>query len=395
MSPGGATPKDARGGAGGALHDAGSALRATRLQRALSQQQLAELAGVSRQAVAALERGRSEPSLRVAFVIADALATSVEELFGAGRETPEREAEPLAPLGEAGARAVVAPVAGRLVAAPLGGHAGVRTGFVAASALVSGARAVRPLTAIRPTLVVAGCDPALSLLETPLAHLDPPVALAWHSCGSGDALDLAVRGLVHAAGIHVRDAAGRYNVTAARRRLGGAGATALGFASWRQGIVLRADLAGRVAHLGDVARLGLRVVNREPGAEARALLERACGDAGVDLADLPGAASEVHGHLEVAAAIGSGLADAGVASEPAALAFGLGFVPLTEERFDLVVGPGLADCPEVHALRRVLASPWLRGQLAAIPGYDVGPLGEEATLEAAGGRAARARRPRP
>jgi hypothetical protein len=49
---------------------------------------------------------------------------------------------------------------------------------------------------------VAGCDPALPLLETPLSLLDPPVAFAWWPCGSGEAIRLAAAGLVHAAGMH-------------------------------------------------------------------------------------------------------------------------------------------------------------------------------------------------
>ena len=370
-------PRGARAPAAGpppVLEAAGaSALRAARLARSLSQQQLAELAGVSRQAVAALEAGRSDPSLRVALVIAEALALSVEELFGAGRETPPRDVTPLAPLGAPGARAFLAPVAHRLVAAPLDAGLGVRTGFAPASAIVAGPRAVRLLTPVRPTLVVAGCDPALSLLEAPLAQLDPPISFAWRSCGSGEALDLLRRGLVHAAGVHVRDASGSYNVEVARGHAATPYGPVLGFAAWRQGIVVRPELLGVVGAMDDVAALSLRIVNRERGSEARTLLERACSDAAVSVDDLRGQATEVRGHLEVAAAISAGLADAGIASEPAALAYGLGFVALTQERFDLVVGPGVAGSEEVHALRRVLSSRWLRGQLAAIPGYRPSP----------------------
>ena len=55
---------------------------------------------------------------------------------------------------------------------------------------------------------MAGCDPALPLLETPLALLDPPVAFAWWPCGNGEALRLAAAGLVHAAGVHQPGRAG-------------------------------------------------------------------------------------------------------------------------------------------------------------------------------------------
>ncbi len=70
-----------------------------------------------------------------------------------------------------------------------------------------------------------------------------------------------------------------------------------------------------------------------------------------------------------------------MASEPAALAYGLGFVPLAEERFDLVIPAAQLGSREVDALLRVLASPWLAAQLGSLPGYDPGRCGEHvATL---------------
>ena len=80
------------------------------------------------------------------------------------------------------------------------------------------------------------------------------------------------------------------------------------------------------------------------------------------------------GHLQVAAAIAGGLADAGVASEPAALAYGLAFVPLAAERFDLVIPASQAGSREVHALRKVLTSPWLLDQLGTPARLRPGPL---------------------
>ena len=94
-----------------------------------------------------------------------------------------------------------------------------------------------------------------------------------------------------------------------------------------------------------------------------------------------GYGTQVTGHLQVAAAIAAGLADAGIASEPAALAYGLAFVPLTAEHFDLVIPAGQAGTREVQALLKVLSSAWLLDQLASLPGYDPARCGERiATL---------------
>ncbi len=364
----------------------GTRLRLARQARGLSQQQLAGVAGVTRQAVSAVESGHSDPSLRVAFGLARALGMTIEELFGPGDLGDPVLAQPVGPAAPAGA------------AAP-----GMSPGGQGPWNLVP----VRPIGPPRPTVVVAGCDPALPLLETPLALLDPPLAFAWWPCGSGEALRLAAAGLVHAAGVHRAGPAspdgpndpsepadpndpnnpagppgGREDTEDAVELPGDAadipgGAEVVGFASWREGLVVRPGT--QVRGLDDVARRGLRLVNREPGAQARTLLDRERLRLGLDPAELPGYDSRAVGHLQVAAAIAGGLADAGVSSEPAALAYGLDFIPLASERFDLVLPAKHAASREVQGLLKVLTSPWLLAQLASLPGYDPARCGERSS----------------
>jgi putative molybdopterin biosynthesis protein len=370
-------------GAANATHGgarAGARLRLARQARGFSQQQLAGMAQVSRQAVSGVESGLSDPSLRVALALSRALGLTVEELFGPAIPEPVVGVRSLAPLGPAGSRVCLAPIGDSFVALPLAGPTVARAGFAAAGGRATDTGEVIPLGPPRPTLVVAGCDPALPLLELPLSLLDPPISFAWWPCPSEEALGLASDGLVHVAGAHLRGRSGDYNTGAARELLRG-GADVIGFCSWREGLVLRPDLAGKVTSVADVAAAGLRLVNREPGAEARRVLDRELTRTGVDVGQLAGYQTQVSGHLEVAAAIAAGLADAGIASEPAALAYGLAFVPLAAERFDLVVPTAHASSREVQGLLRALASPWLLDQLASLPGYTVTQCGERiATL---------------
>jgi putative molybdopterin biosynthesis protein len=368
-------------------------LRLARQARGFSQQQLAAMAGVSRQAVSAVESGHSDPSLRVALALARALGVSVEELFGPGEPPAPVTAVSVAPLASRGERVALAPVGDRFVALPLRGGAGAGPGFLPAGGLTvgpggaprpsgqlapgtaaDGARgaehglvSVRPIGPPRPTLVVAGCDPALPLLATPLALLDPPVAFAWWPCGSGAALRLAEQGLVHAAGVHTSNGGGPPVPE---------GASVFGFTAWREGIVLRPELRPAVTGLAAIARQGLRIVNREPGAEARRLLDAECRRLGLVPDDLPGYDTQAAGHLQVAAAVSGGLAAAGIASEPAARAYGLAFVPLADENFTLVIPAEHTASREVQALFKVLSSPWLLAQLASLPGYDAASCGE-------------------
>jgi putative molybdopterin biosynthesis protein len=392
----------ARGAVAGAASGGGTRLRLARQARGFSQQQLAGMAGVSRQAVSAVESGLSDPSLRVALALGRALGLTVEELFGPGSPVSPVSARPVAPLGNGGARVTLAPMGDEFVALPLSGASVSRAGFLPAGGLAFGAGgpgpgsalgttpppglsakqaiSVRPIGPPRPTLVVAGCDPAMPLLETPLGLLDPPVAFTWWSCPSEEALRLADAGLVHAAGAHLRGRSGDYNTGPAGELLR-EGAEVIGFCSWREGLVLRPELADGVSGVADVARRGLRLVNRERGSEARSVLDRELAGLRIDAGRLPGYGTRATGHLQVAAAITAGLADAGVASEPAAIAYGLAFIPLAAERFDLVIPASLAGSREVQALLKVLSSRWLLDQLASLPGYDSSRCGEHvATL---------------
>lgn len=366
---------------------AGAGLRLARQARGLSQQQLAGMAGVTRQAVSAVESGHSDPSLRVALALARVLGMTVEELFGPGEPADPVLARPIAAVGDVGSRVALAAVGDVFVALPLAGDTTSITGFSPAGGLAAarprptaapGATvaapadshedtiAVRPIGPPRPTLVVAGCDPALPLLQTPLALLDPPVAFAWWPCGSAEALRLAAAGLVHVAGVHPSGES--------RQSQSHQDAEVVGFAAWREGLVIRPGT--RVTDLTDLARHKLRLVNREPGAQARTLLDAERTRLRIETDELPGYDSQAGGHLQIASAVAGRLADAGVSSEPAALAYGLDFRPLADERFDLVLPAKQAASREVQALLKVLTSPWLLAELASLPGYDPSRCGE-------------------
>ena len=399
-------------------------VRLARLARQLSQDQLAELAGVTRQAVAGFEAGRFDPSLKVALRLADVLGVPVEELFGGDHQRraevraelvepvelvepiepielvePVEPVEPIEPIEptmvarrqvekawRGRQRVRLAEVAGRQWAYALGADTAAGWGFGPATGHVvssgsstktlgsrAGSVLVDVVTPSVATVVVAGCDPALPLLAGPLARQDPPMGLLWWPCSSSRALELVEAGAAHAAGAHLRDRDGRgYNTQQTRAVLGVVGAAVVGFASWSEGLALGS--AG-IRDLGDVARFGLRVVNRETGAEAREVLDRERSRHGLSVEDLPGWDAVVGGHLQVASAIASGLASAGVTCEPAARAYGLDFQPLAEERFDLVVPRSLLATPEVRGLLGALGSDELHDQLCAIDGYDASSCG--------------------
>ena len=355
----------------------GARLRLARLAQGLSQQDLAGAAGVTRQAVAGFESGQWDPSLRVALVLSRSLGLSVEELFGELPEAPGLDAVALGPLGAGPCRVDLGQVGSRLVALPLSGDRALRPGFrpSAATAVPTGDSGclARPGAPLRPALVVAGCDPALPLLRGPLGRADRPLELLWWPCGSAEALRLANAGLVHVAGFHL--GAGEPISLPGRADL-----ELVRFASWREGLATRPGSRRPVRGVADVARGGLRLVNREPGAEARELLDACLRSEGIASEEIAGYESAVGGHLLVASAVAAGAGDAGITIEPAALAYGLDFVPLAEERSLLALPRSLIATPEVQGLLRVLATPAVQGQLGGLAGYgDVADCGTRVT----------------
>lgn len=372
-------------------------LRLARLAGGLSQEQLATRAGVSRQAVAGIEAGRFDPSLRVALALARALGRGVEDLFAHPATLPPQPAVLLEapPAAAAGLRVDLAEVGGTQVALPLWGDQTLRPGFQPALAEVAGEHpaAVTPREAParpggvgelvlveagppgQPAVVVAGCDPALSLLAGVLAALGPPRRLAWWPCNSAAALELAASGLVHAAGVHLPE--GGPGVEAlVEPALAGRGAEVIGFGAWDEGLALRPGVGLGAGGVTDLAERRLRVVNREEGSEARQLLDDELARAGIEASSLAGYDSAAPAHLLVASALASGLGDAGVTMEPAARAYGLGFLPLAREAFQLVVPRPTIGTPETQALLQALSSPALHVELGRLPGYDATTCGE-------------------
>ena len=210
------------------------------------------------------------------------------------------------------------------------------------------------------------------------AHLrEHGVGVSWHEMGSDAALAQLAMGAAHVAGCHMRDhATGEYNLPLVARRLASP-ATVVTFAIWDQGLVVAPGNPKRIRGVEDLARPGVSIVNREDGSASRALLESAMASAGVSDASVAGFDRTATSHLSVAECVGMGLADAGVAVRAAAVALGLDFVPLAQERYDLVIPNGFLELRAVTELLAALRRPALQRQVEALGGYDVAPMGTE------------------
>jgi putative molybdopterin biosynthesis protein len=137
-----------------------------------------------------------------------------------------------------------------------------------------------------------------------------------------------------------------------------------------QGVMVRKEHAALIRSWPDVMLHRLRFVNRQPGSGTRMLVEHLMSEHSISPAQLSGCTAHIeHTHVAVALCVASGVADAGIGVEAAALQFGLHFVPLVEESYFLACLAQSAGHPAIERLRQVLAADRWREILAGLPGY--------------------------
>ena len=357
-------------------------VRTLRETAQLSQQALADAVQITRQSVHLIETGRSMPSVDVALRLAHALDSTVETLFGMATQEQVLWSESASPAITG--RVALAHLQGRWVSYPLERDLAGRS----ADALVTLSRGrkvevelLRSVSSLSEQVVLMGCAPALGLLADRLNARSGSGRFLWLSRSSTQALQSLARGQTHLAGVHLTDAkTGIDNVPDVRRHTRQQDVAMITLASWEAGIVLAAGNPKGIHQSADLRRRGVRLAIRESGSGARRLLERELARSGGSVASLFDDPLEVRGHLEVAAAVCMGAADAGIATKDAALSFGLPFLPLAEERYDLVIPSELQSEPRMQRLLDLMTALTFRKELSAI-GYDVRCCGERVTKE--------------
>ena len=351
-------------------------VRELRDARGLSQAALCAKVGLSRQSVHAIESGRALPAVDVALRLARALECRVEELFGSVESETRVAAEP---VGKASAgRVALSHIAGRWLSYSLSTDGIARSADAIAGRSVRGrvdVELLRPAADVRENLVVMGCAPALGLLADRLNARPSSGRCLWLIRSSTSALEALDRRQAHLAGVHLVDSkTGEANLPDVRRLGASRSLVVITLASWEAGLVTLRGNPKAISKVRHLARKGLRFAGREPGSGARRLLDHELARAGLpaQLASRP--SIQASGHMEVAHAVSLGAADTGIATRDAALAFSLGFVPLAQERYDLVVGRDDLDDSRLVRLFEVMTSAPFRRELSAL-GYDVGQCG--------------------
>lgn len=359
-------------------------LRALREASGLSQAALAERVGLSRQSLVAIEAGRQTPGTPVSLRLAEELGAPVEQIFqlaAPGLEARVMDSDDAA-LPANGARYHLGLVAGRWVAHPLDARSTQGADALALELREARAR-VQPLhnlEELRGQALVAGCAPLLGFLEDRQRRSGRSAALRWIGASSGRALELLATDAVHVAGLHLAAAdAPEHNAAHVRARMPGRALHLVHLTRWRQGLLVAKGNPRGIAGVEDLLRADVRCARRSADAGATRLLERELNAIGADALGLvPGA--RARGHADVARLVQSGAVDTGIAIEAAALADDLEFLPLAEERFDLVVPTEHLQHPGVTRLLNTLSESSFRAEVECVPGYDLSGIGWSDTV---------------
>jgi putative molybdopterin biosynthesis protein len=252
-------------------------------------------------------------------------------------------------------------------------------------------RLYRPRAELDKTIFCIGShDMTLDLIAQFLAGHDRRLASA--NVGSQGGLVALRRGEAHLAGSHLLDPeTGEYNISYIRRYLPGVKVKVVTLVGRDQGLLVKRGNPKQVKSLADLSRPGaesarpgprrageaqrVHFVNRQRGAGTRVLLDYQLNLLRIMTDSIIGYDQEEYTHLGVAAAVASGRADCGLGIAAAAKALALDFIPLFQERYDLVIPKEYAESDLLTPLFAVLGNQEFRKAVAALPGYDVSKMG--------------------
>jgi len=350
-------------------------LKTYRLGNGWTQDDLAEKAGLRRQAIYDIESGRYLPNTAVALRLARLFGCRVEDLF-VDQTTPEtRRLDAIHGEAEPSTRLALGRVRHRLVGLALDGPEAIPFGFRAADGLLAqDTQSAVMLTneeSLDKTLILMGCDPAFGILGSHLARKMPDARLHCRFASSMKALDGLARGVAHVAGTHLHNTGGEdANLVMVEDKMQDVNRRVLGFSLMEEGLLVARGNPFGIRTASDLAQPGIRFVNREPGAALRVLLDDHLKSAGIPEEALTGYHTPATSHGDGAARVACHAADAALGLKGVADAWGLDFVPMAVARCDLVIPCDLETHPVVRALEDLLQSPALRREIDSLPGYD-------------------------
>ncbi len=233
---------------------------------------------------------------------------------------------------------------------------------------------LRKKTEVDATLVSIGShDNLLDLLANLLHKHRPPVRLSSAHVGSLGGIMAIRRGEAHIAGTHLPDeVSGEYNISYIKRFLSGLPLRLINLCYRQQGLIVARGNPLEITGFADIAARGLHFINRQRGAGTRFLTDRILREQGISTERILGYTREEYTHMNVAAAVAGGSCDCGMGIRAAANALQLDFIPLAEERYDLLVPERFFHSKKIEALLEIMnTSSEFKEKALQAGGYDL------------------------
>ena len=243
---------------------------------------------------------------------------------------------------------------------------------------------IAPDAGERRSIVALGShDLALEALASLVNARPGDVDVVPAAIGSLDGLVALRQGLADVAGCHLLDVdTGVYNLPFVRHLFPDRPVLAVTLVEREQGLMLAPGNPRGISGLEDLARTDVRLANRNPGSGTRLWLDRRLREIGLEPTSVSGYEDETSTHTDAAAAVARGQADVAIGIQAAAEADGLLFVPLFQERYDLVVAADRADDPRLQPLLNEMTSGRFRKAVRLLGGYEVRHTGDQERVTA-------------
>ena len=283
-------------------------------------------------------------------------------------------------------------VGNQLMASPLPRGSGVVSSFMKADGMVevpqgtegytSGeevrVRLLTPKKKLKNTLVVIGShDPLLDELADLIHGENRNIYLSSAHVGSMGGIMAVRRGEAHAAGIHLLDTeTGQYNISYIKKYFPFGGVYLLRCVGRQQGLMLQKGNPLQITSFADIAKDGVRYVNRQKGSGTRILMDYLCQKCNVSPDSVYGYEREELTHNSVAVQIAGDSADAGMGIYSAAKLYGLDFIPVCVEEYDLLIPESAWGTGMMRQLIHTLKSSEFKARIEALGGYTLDHPGE-------------------
>jgi putative molybdopterin biosynthesis protein len=230
---------------------------------------------------------------------------------------------------------------------------------------------------LRTVVIVGSHDNTLDLLGNFLSKRFPQFRLTSSNVGSTGGLMALKRGIAHLAGSHLLDPeTGEYNTTYIRRLIPEVPVQGFNLVFRQQGLILPRGNPKKITGLEDLKRQDITLINRQAGSGTRILLDFRLKEMGIEAGNIRGYEDEEFTHMAVAVSVLSGRADVGLGIYAAARALDLEFIPVVQERYDLVIPQRFLLEDKIQALLSVIRSEEFQEAVRALGGYDLSLTGQ-------------------